>query len=65
MQAPRGLVRAKGLSKASEVDKAVTWITCLSSPALPTGMRWVAAQGPAAEGPVLCQPLLLLDFLPP
>lgn len=60
-----GVVRAEGLAKASEVDKDLTWITCLSSPALPSGMHWVTAQGPAAQGPELCQPLLLLDFLPP
>lgn len=65
MQALWGLVRAKGLSKASEVDKSVTWIAYHSSTALPTGMCWVIAQGPVTEGPVLCQPLLLQDFLPP
>lgn len=62
MQVPWGLVRAKGLVEASEVDKTVTWIACRSSTALPTGMRWVTAQGPVAG---LCQSLLWLDFLPP
>lgn len=27
-------------------------------------MCWVSIQGPVAEGPVRCPPLLLLDFLP-
>lgn len=62
MQAPPGLARAKRLAEASEVDEAVTWIARHSSTALPTGMCWVTAQGPVA---VLCQPLPLLDFLPP